>query len=109
MGINKDQLLLEEILESISWIEKFLENVSREDFLADELVSSAVMYKIQSVGEAVKRLSSEIKTHYSDIAWKQIAGMRDILVHDYTKVDRKAVWRAATHDILVLRDQLTNK
>lgn len=107
MSKDKDSLLVEEIVEAISWIKTFLGGISRNEFLDNELVSCAVMYKIQSIGEAAKRLSPGFRARYKGILWKQIAGMRDILVHDYTQVDRGAVWQAATNDIPALKEHLT--
>ena len=103
---NKDLLLEEEILEAANWIEKFLEQQTEDTFISNEMVSSAVMYKLQSIGEAVKRLSKDFKVKRPNVPWKQIAGMRDILVHDYTEVDRAAVWEAATKNMPELLQEL---
>ncbi|MDO8650519.1 MAG: DUF86 domain-containing protein [Candidatus Berkelbacteria bacterium] len=103
---DRDLLLEEEIHEAANWIEKFLEQQTEDTFIADEVISCAVMYKLQNIGEAVKRLSEGYKIRKPDVPWKQIAGMRDILVHDYTKVDRAAVWEAATKNMPELLENL---
>lgn len=56
------------------------------------------MYQILVIGEAVKRLSSETRATFDQIAWRQMAGMRDVLVHHYDKVDLDIVWEAASVD-----------
>ena len=103
---DRDLLLKQEIFEAARWIEKFLGQNTEDTFIADEMLCSAVMYKLQSIGEAVKRLSEDFKTRHPNIPWKQIAGMRDILVHDYTEVDRAAVWEAATKNMPELLTEL---
>lgn len=103
---ERDSLYREEILEAANWIEKFLNLQTEESFIADEMISSAVMYKLQNIGEVVKRFSEDFKKELPDVPWKQIAGMREILVHDYIEVDRAAVWEAATNNIPELLREL---
>lgn len=103
---DRDSLLKEEILEAANWIEEFLEQQTEDTFIADEMVSCAVMYKLQNIGETVKRLSEDFKAKRPNVPWKQIAGMRDVLVHDYTEVDRVAVWEAATKNMPELLKEL---
>ena len=61
--------------------------MSKTSFVSDKRTHLAVLYEITVTGEIVKRLSSEFRQNHPEIPWKQIAGMRDKLVHDYNKVD----------------------
>ena len=71
-------------------------------FLVDRMRQDAVIRKLEIVGEAVKRLSEETRAQRPDIPWKQIAGMRDRLTHDYFGVDLGLVWRVAQRDLQTL-------
>ena len=80
----KDNLLyVNHILDNIEKIESFSKNYTKSDFLKDELVQYAVIRAIEVIGEAVKNMSLSIKNKHSEIAWKDISGTRDILIHHY--------------------------
>lgn len=78
----------------------------REDFLADRKTQDAVVRNLQVIGEAVKRLSDNLKQAHPDVAWRQIAGMRDKLVHDYFGVDLDLVWQVVEHELPTLRQRV---
>ena len=80
-------IFIEHILECIERIEEYTKEVTKEDFLDSVQLQDAVIRRIEIIGEAVKCVPMELKTKYSNIAWKEIAGMRDILIHDYLGVD----------------------
>lgn len=67
-----------------------------KDFLADKKTQDAVLRKLEVIGEATKRLSTDLKTANPDIPWRQIAGMRDKLIHDYFGVDLTLVWNVVS-------------
>lgn len=64
------------------------------------------MHQLLVMGEAIKRISSSFRATHSTIPWRQIAGMRDRLIHDYDEVDFELVWRVATQEVPVVRGQL---
>lgn len=101
-----DSVYLKHVLAACLKIEKFVQGVDRSGFLTDEELQSAVLYQIQIVGEASKRLSEELKTKYGDVAWKAIAGMRDKIVHDYMGVDLDYVWQTVSEDIPAFKKQI---
>ena len=72
------------------------------------LVQDGVIRQIEIIGEATKKLSTGIRERYSEIPWKDIAGMRDKLVHDYFGVDLAAVWDTVKKDIPALKSRLGN-
>ncbi len=66
--------------------------MSFDEFKEDDKTSSAVIRKFEIIGEAIKHIPDEIKVKYSAVSWKEIAGMRDRLIHAYFGVDYKLVW-----------------
>lgn len=79
----------------MSCIEKIIsytEDITEKQFLENNLIQDAVIRNFEIIGEATKQLSKEFCETYRNIPWKDIAGMRDILIHDYMGVDNWAVW-----------------
>lgn len=83
---------LKDILEAIRKIEKYTENLSYEDFLKDELIQDGVVKNLGNIGEAVKKIPEDIKNKEPEIEWKKIAGLRDILTHEYFGINFEIVW-----------------
>jgi uncharacterized protein with HEPN domain len=62
----------------------------------------ATVRQLEIIGEATKRLSPELRSRYSDVPWRRIAGLRDVLIHDYMGVDLDAVWQVTQKDLPAL-------
>ncbi len=75
-------------------------------FKGNELVQDAVVRNIEIIGEATKNISMEFRKKYSDIPWKEIAGMRDKLIHHYMGVDFDVIWTTVKQDIPSLEKEL---
>lgn len=91
--MSKDyKVYLDDILEAAGKIRKYSGGMSFEAFSGNSLVSDAVIRNLLTIGEAAKRVPTEIKKQHPDIEWKKIAGLRDILVHEYSAVDMAIVW-----------------
>lgn len=86
------KLYLQDVLSAIRKIEKYVGETSFEEFAKDDKTTDAVVRNLEIIGEATKRMPSEIKGKYSSIEWKKIAGLRDILIHAYFGVDLEIVW-----------------
>jgi uncharacterized protein with HEPN domain len=69
-------------------------------------VQDAVIRNFEIIGEATKRLSKNFRSENTDIPWKKIAGMRDILIHDYLGIDIYSVWNAIEQNLPELKQQL---
>jgi uncharacterized protein with HEPN domain len=102
--MKKDpRIFIEHILESIESIEEYTKGIDKDGFLSSRMTQDAVIRRIEIIGEAVKSISDEVKEKYSDIPWKRIAGMRDILIHEYFGVDPDLTWKVAKEDIQNLK------
>jgi len=86
------RVYLEDIMEAITKIEKYMGNLIFEEFRKNELVIDAVIRNLEIIGEAVKRMPKEVKEKAPDIEWKKVAGLRDVLIHEYFGVDLEILW-----------------
>ena len=99
-----DRLYLSHILDAADRIEHYLAGIELVAFLDDFLRQDGVIRQLAIIGEAVKRLSPDLRSSATDVPWTDIAGMRDRLVHDYMGVDLEAVWKTAKEDVPALRE-----
>lgn len=100
--MKSDLLYLSNIQGCIQRIESYTIE-GKAKFLETPIIQDAVIRNFEIIGEATKRLSSELKNAYPNVAWKQIAGLRDILIHDYLKVNLNRVWGIIEQDLLQLK------
>jgi uncharacterized protein with HEPN domain len=92
----KDDAFAADILLAASDIQRFTAGLTRDQFLNNDVVHSAVIQRIIVLGEAAKRLSEEFRQKHSQIQWRQVAGMRDRCVHGYDNIDLELVWEVVT-------------
>lgn len=99
-------LFLEDILESIELIEKSAKNMTQEKFENNRDIQDATARRIEIIGEAVKNLPLSFRNKYPDVPWKDIVGMRDILIHAYFGVEINRVWNIVQNDLPKLKKQI---
>lgn len=100
--MSRDKLYLQHVLDAIGKIERYAA-VGYDEFMVASHWQDAVIRQLEIIGEAVKRVSPEILGRRPDIPWRRIAGMRDVLAHDYMGVDLEAVWQVTQVDLGQLR------
>lgn len=100
--MKDDRVYLGHILEAIQDIEQYA-GAGRDTFMTDTMRQDALLRKLEVIGEAVKNLSENSKQRRPEIPWRQIAGMRDRLTHDYFGVDLALVWVTVEKDVPALK------
>ena len=104
--MKNDQLLLKEIIECCNDIKESIEffGNDEEDFLENKIYQKSCAFSVVQIGEAVKFLSFGLINDNRDIPWKDIAGFRNIIVHNYGAVNKRYLWKTITNLVPVLRE-----
>ena len=104
--VHADIVYLRHIMDAISRIGEYLQRINEEEFDRNYLVQDGVIRQLEIIGEATKHISQGTREKYSNIPWKDMAGMRDKLIHDYFGVDVEQVWLTASYDIPTLKIEI---
>jgi len=100
--VKADRVYLLHVRDAIRRIAEYTAQ-GRDAFFASPIIQDAVVRNLEVIGEAVKNLSEATKAGRSEVAWKQIAGMRDKLIHEYFGVNLHLVWEVVERDLPQLR------
>lgn len=94
---------IEDIITAANKIEKYCNGMTKADLINNELIQDAVVRNLEVIGEAVKKIPEEVRNNYRNIPWKKIAGLRDILIHEYFGVNMNIVWDVIENKLQALK------
>jgi uncharacterized protein with HEPN domain len=96
---ENDRIRIQHIIDAAQEALSFMRDVDQENFSNNRMMILSVIKEIEIIGEAVSKISDEVKLKYFDIPWKDIVGMRNRLIHGYFDVDAKLVWNTTKIDL----------
>lgn len=99
MSTSRDNASLLDIVRAGQLILQFAQELSREQLNSDLRTQSAILYQIAIMGEATKRLSRGFREQHPEVPWEDMAGMRDVVAHQYDRIDLDIVWQVVDRNI----------
>lgn len=102
------KLFISDIINAMDSIETFVNGMTLEEMMQDDMVSSAVIRKFEIIGEAAKLIPDLLKKEHPEITWRRMTGMRDRLIHAYFGIDYELVWDAIKIEIPQTKSKLQN-
>ena len=100
------KVYLQDILEAIRKIQNFTKGISKNSFLSDEKTFDAVIRNLEIIGEAIKNIPDHVRNNHHKIEWRKIAGLRDVLIHEYFGIDEDIVWEIIEDKLPHLKRQI---
>lgn len=108
-NIKSDEYYKNIIITDIDKILHYSRGISYDDFINDEQLIDAVLFRLIQITENIKKLSIEFREKEKDINWNEIIGFRNRIVHDYGKTDYSIVYEIVANDLELLKEKLVNK
>lgn len=99
---------LGDIVEAIDKAMQFVEGMTYDQFAADERTHYAAVRALEIIGEATKRIPDDVRRAHAEIPWREMAGMRDKLIHHYTGVDLGVVWKTVCEELPGLGERIAS-
>jgi len=106
MSKRRDEAFVNDIKEALTRIENYTKAVDYKAFLKKTIIQDAVVRNLEIIGEAVKNLSKDLKERYKDIEWKDLAGLRDKIIHHYFGIKWSIVWSIIKDKIPELKEKI---
>lgn len=106
MSERDPAVFLKDIVKSIQKIQRYTAGKTYEEFIDNELLVDGVVRNLEIIGEAVKNIPANFRKKYSFIEWRKIAGLRDILIHEYFGIDYELLWDIVEKEIPSLGKQI---
>ncbi len=100
------RLFIKDILDAIEKIEEFVAGMDFEEFKDDDKTVSAVVRKLEIIGEATKNIPDEVRQRYPKLPWREMAKIRDKLIHGYFIVDHQIIWKVIEEELPFLKPQI---
>ncbi|MBI4156007.1 MAG: DUF86 domain-containing protein [Candidatus Zambryskibacteria bacterium] len=104
--MKSDKVIRDRIIDCINKIERFTDGVTQKEFFKNEMMQSSVIMQLALIGELSKKISVDFKKHI-DLPWRNIAGFRDMAIHDYDDLALKDIWASVKKDIPVMKKALS--
>ena len=101
------KIFLSHILESINEIEKDIAGLDELEFFRNTTVQDAVIRRLEIIGEATKNLPKSFRDKHPEIQWRKVAGLRDVIAHEYFGLSLKLIWKIVQNNIPELRAQIS--
>ena len=103
-----NRVRLQHILDAITEIESYTENVELEEFRSNSMMFNASVRQLEIVGEASNRLSDKLLEDNKNIPWAQIVGLRNLAIHEYFGVDKGSIWSIIKTNLPVFKNQISS-
>jgi uncharacterized protein with HEPN domain len=100
------EIYLKDILEAIAKIRDYTSGFSFEDFADDPKTRDAVVRNLEVIGEAVKKIPPEVRLRAPEVEWKRMAGLRDVLIHEYFRIDQEIIWDLVQNRLPIFKEQV---
>lgn len=106
MAKRQLNVYLDDIIESIELVESFVAGILQPEFEANIEKQDAVIRRLAIIGEAIKNVPDDIRAKYPEVPWRDAAGLRDVVVHEYFGVSLEVIWAVAIKELPVLKEQV---
>lgn len=100
------RLYLEDVREACEKVMRYIRGMTFAQFIQDEKTFDAVVRNLAIIGEAIKHVPTEVRSRYPGVEWRKIAGLRDVVTHDYFGVDEDILWDVVQHEVPTLLGQI---
>lgn len=104
--MKDDRIYLKHILDEIQFLERISDQKTYDDIIHDDYFSHAVRSALEVIGEASKNVSDIVKDNHQDISWREMAALRDRIIHGYFSIDYSIVWNVITKDIPEIKSKI---